>query len=310
MIAHPLHAHDALPATEALDLACEELDAWPPATGLRVLWQGQLAAVAAIGPALPAMAEAVTAAAALLRAHPAGRLIYAGAGTSARLAAGDGAELNPTFDWPEHRLLLLPAGGPEALIRARENAEDDRPAAVSAVALHRIGAGDVVIGVAASGATQFTCAVVEAARAAGALTIGISNSPGAPLLTLAECPILAETAPEPIAGSTRMKAGTAQKVILTLLSTGIMAGLGRIHRGRMVDMRARNAKLRHRAVRMVAELASVPAEAAEAALARTDGRLKEAVLVAGGADPAAAAAALARADGHLRGALAELAPGP
>ena len=308
MIAHPT-THE-LPATEAVDLACEELDAWPPATQLRVLWQGQLAAVAAIGPALPAMAEAVTAAASLLRAHPAGRLVYAGAGTSARLAAGDGAELHPTFDWPEQRLLLLPAGGREALLRAIENAEDDRDAALSAVAQHRIGRGDVVIGVAASGATPFTCAVVEAARAAGALTIGISNSPGAPLLALAEYGILAETAPEPVAGSTRMKAGTAQKVILTLLSTGIMAGLGRIHRGRMVDMRARNAKLRLRAVRMVAELASVTPEAAADALTRSDGRLKEAILVAGGVEPAAAAAALARAGGQLRGALAELAPAP
>ena len=308
MIAH-LTPH-ALPATEALDLACEELDAWPPATGLRVLWQGQLAAVAAIGPALPVMAEAVTAAASLLRAHPEGRLVYAGAGTSARLAAGDGAELNPTFDWPDRRLLLLPAGGPEALLRAMENAEDDREAAAGEVATHAIGPADVVIGVAASGATPFTCTVIEAARAAGALTIGISNSPRTPLLALAEYGILAETAPEPVAGSTRMKAGTAQKVILTLLSTGIMAGLGRIHRGRMVDMRARNAKLRLRALRMVAELASVTPEAAEVALTRTDGRLKEAILVAGGVEPAAAAAALARAAGQLRGALAELASSP
>ncbi len=308
MIVHlPVHE---LPATEALDLACEELDSWPPATQLRVLWQGQLAAVAAIGPALPAMAEAVTAAASLLRAHADGRLVYAGAGTSARLAAGDGAELNPTFDWPEHRLLLLPAGGPQALMRSIENAEDDRQAAIAAIATHRIGPADVVIGVAASGATPFTCAAVEAARAAGALTIGISNSPGAPLLTLAERGILAETAPEPVAGSTRMKAGTAQKVILTLLSTGIMAGLGRIHRGRMVDMRARNAKLHHRAMRMVAELASVSPEEAEAALARTDGRLKEAILVAGGVEPETAVAALARAGGSLRVALAELAPAP
>ena len=310
MITHAPHLPAHLPATEELDLACEELDSWPPATQLRVLWQGQLAAVAAIGPALPVMAEAVTAAASLLRTHANGRLVYAGAGTSARLAAGDGAELNPTFDWPDGRMLLLPAGGPEALLRAVENAEDDLHDATDAVARHRIGPADVVIGVAASGATPFTCAVVQAARAAGALTIGISNSPGAPLLALAEYGILAETAPEPVAGSTRMKAGTAQKVILTLLSTGIMAGLGRVHRGRMVDMRARNAKLRSRAVRMVADLASVTPEAAEDALLRTDLRLKEAILVAGGAEPTAAAAALARAGGNLRGALAELAPAP
>ena len=299
-----------LPDTETLDLSCEDLDAWPPATQLRVLWQGQLAAVAAVGPALPAMADAAIAAAGLLREHPRGRLVYAGAGTSARLAAGDGAELNPTFDWPNERLLLLPAGGTKALLRAMENAEDDTAAAMAAVQRHRLAIGDVVIAVAASGTTPFTNTVVQASRGAGALTIGLCNSARAPLLEAAEHPILIETAPEPIAGSTRMKAGTAQKVALTLLSTAIMAALGRIHRGRMVDMRARNAKLRGRAVRMVAELASVAPAQAEAALARTDGNLKEAILVAMGAAPADAASALARAGGNLRAALAEWSSAP
>lgn len=299
-----------LPATERHDPRLADLDDWPPEIQLRALWEGQLAAVAAVGPALPALAAAVAAASVRLRGATAGRLVYAGAGTSARLAVGDGAELDPTFAWPPSRLLLLPAGGADSLLGAIENAEDDAEGARAAVAGHAIGAADVAIGVAASGATPWTCAVIEAARAAGALTIGIANSPGAPLLTLAEHPILAETAPEPIAGSTRMKAGTAQKVLLGLFSTALMAQLGRVYRGRMVDMQPRNAKLRGRAARIVAELSPADEAGARAALEATGGRLKEAILVANGRSPPAAAESLRRQGGSLRRALAELPPAP
>jgi N-acetylmuramic acid 6-phosphate etherase len=293
-----------LPATELLDARSDALDTWPPGVLLQSLWEGQLAAVAAIGPALPALAAATIAATGRLRAHASGRLIYTGAGSSARLGAQDGAELAPTFDWPDARLLLLPAGGPAALTSAREGAEDDMTAAIEAVAAHRVGSADVMIAVAASGATPFTLAAASAARAAGALTIAIANSPGAPLLSACEHGVLIATGPEPVAGSTRMKAGTAQKVALNLLSTGVMIGLHRTHRGRMVEMRATNAKLAARAVRMVAELAGVDRAIAEAALAQTDGRCKPAVLVACGLDPRAAASALAATGGNLRAALA------
>ncbi len=261
--------------------------------------------MAAVGPALPAIARAVEAA--LPRLRDGGRLAYAGAGSSGRLAAQDGAELEPTFDWPRDRLVLLVAGGSRALVQAVENAEDDAAAAAADVAAAAIGPGDVLIGVAASGATPFTLAAVREARRRGALTIGLANAPAAPLLAASQHAVLVATGAEAIAGSTRMKAGTAQKVALNLLSTAMMAGLGRVHAGRMVDMQARNAKLRRRAVAMVAELAGCDATAAAAALAATGQRVKPAILVARGLAVERAAAALAAAGGNLRRALADLA---
>ncbi len=268
------------------------------------LWEGQLAAVAAVGPAVGAIAAAVSAALPRLRAG--GRLVYAGAGSSGRLGAQDGAELEPTFDWPRNRLVLLPAGGLTALTQAVENAEDDTDAALVDLAAHDIGAQDVVIAIAASGGTPFTVALMREARCRGALTIGLANSPGARLLDAAEHPILVATGAEPIAGSTRLKAGTAQKVVLNLLSTAMMTGLGRVHAGRMVDMQARNAKLRRRAVAMVSELAGCDLEPAAAALAVTGQRVKPAILVARGLSSAEALDVLARHDGNLRRALASL----
>ena len=265
------------------------------------LWEGQLAAVAAIGPVIPAIAAAVEAALPRLRAG--GRLAYAGAGSSGRLGAQDGAELEPTFDWPRDRLVLLIAGGVRALTQAVENAEDDAGDARAQVAEAGIGAGDVVIGVAASGGTPFTLDAVAAARRCGALTIGLANSPGSALLTAAQHPILVATGAEPIAGSTRMKAGTAQKVVLNLLSTAMMTGLGRVHAGRMVDMQARNAKLRRRALAMVMELAECDETRAAAALDAAGGRVKPAVLVALGWPAPEAAAALAASNGRLGPAL-------
>ncbi len=277
------------------------LDGWSVRDQVEGLWEGQLAAVAAIGPALAAIAGAVEAA--LPRLRDGGRLAYAGAGSSGRLGAQDGAELEPTFDWPRDRLVLLIAGGVRALTEAVENAEDDAEDARAQVAAAGIGPRDVVVGVAASGGTPFTVGAVAAARQRGALTIGVANSGGSALLAAVEHPILLATGAEPIAGSTRMKAGTSQKVVLNLLSTAMMTGLGRVHAGRMVDMQARNAKLRRRAVAMVAELAGCGADGAAEALAATDGRVKPAVLVALGLSAPDAEAALAAASGRLRPAL-------
>lgn len=295
----------ALPTTERIDPRYEALDAWDGVAALEAMWEGQLAAVAAVRPALPALAAAAEAAAPRLAAG--GRLVYAGAGTSGRIGVQDGAELPPTFDWPAGRLLLLMAGGEAAFTRSIENAEDDAAAAEATVAAHAIGPADVVLGTAASGSTPYTAALVRAARARGALTIGIANSPGGTLLAAAEHPILAETGAEVIAGSTRMKAGTAQKVILNLFSSLVMVRLGRVHRGLMVDMQARNAKLRARAVRMLRALTGREDAALEAALAEAGGRVKTAVLVLEGLDRAGAEAALAAHGGSLRRALAALA---
>ena len=293
-----------LPATETILARYVDLDAWPAGDMLAAMWEAQLAAVAAVRPALPAIEAACVAAAARLATS--GRLVMVGAGTSGRIGAQDGAELPPTFNWPQQRLLLLMAGGDIAFTKSVENAEDDSDAAIAAIASHAVGRNDVVIGLAASGSTPFTTAAITAARAAGALTIGMSNSAGGALLTAAEHPILVETGGEVIAGSTRMKAGTAQKVVLNLLSSTVMVLLGHVHRGLMVDMQAKNAKLRLRAVRMLRALTDCDENAATAALTATDGRIKPAVLVVHGLDAAAADAALARHSGVLRRALREM----
>lgn len=292
-----------LPATEAVSPRTADLDAWDSRSILEALWEGQMSAVAAVRSALPALAAAAEAAAPLLAAG--GRLVYAGAGTSGRIGVQDGAELPPTFDWPEDRLVLLLAGGEAAFTRAIENAEDRRDLAQLAVASQRVGPADVVLGLAASGTTPYTLAVVEEAQRRGALTIGIANSPGAPLLAACAHPILLETGPEAISGSTRLKAGTAQKVVLNLLSTLLMVRMGRVYRGQMVDMLARNAKLRHRAERMLAGLTGRGPEEVRQALEVAGGKVKLAVLVLEGLDRGTAETLLERHRGQLRAALAE-----
>ncbi len=293
----------ALPETEAISDRYRDLDDWAPETILDALWESQLAAIAAVRPALPALAAAAAASVPLLARG--GRLVYCGAGTSGRIGVQDGAELPPTFDWPENRLVLLMAGGDIAFTRAVENAEDDRPAAIRRIGEHAVGPDDVVLGIAASGGTPFTAACLEESARRGALTIGIANSPGGAVLAAAAHKILVETGAEAIAGSTRMKAGTAQKAVLNLFSTLVMVRLGRVYQGTMVDMLARNDKLRLRAVRMLTHLTGCDPTAARAALAQTGGRVKPAVLVVGGKGVAEADALLARHGGRLRAALAE-----
>lgn len=267
-----------LPQTEGVSARYRDLDLWSSETALDTLWEGQMAAIAALRPALPALAAAADAAATRL-ATGGGRLIYAGAGTSGRLAALDAAELPPTFDWPYERTHLLIAGGSASLLRAAEGAEDDAAAARVALTTATASPTDVLIALAASGATPFTIEAVRAARAAGVLTIAIANNPGAPLLAAAEHAILLETGAEAIAGSTRMKAGTAQKAALTLLSTQIMVRLGRVFEGRMVEMPPTNAKLRSRAAQMVADLAGCTVAEATETLAASGGRIKTAILM-------------------------------
>ena len=290
--------------TESADVRFTDLDAWPPETVLEILWESQLAAVADVRPALGPLAGACRAAADRLAAG--GRLIYTGAGTSGRIAAQDGAELGPTFGWPAERVLVLPAGGVEALLRPIENAEDDGESAARAVRQHAIGAQDVVLAVAASGTTPYTVMLLSAARRAGALTIGIANSADTPLLEAAEYPVLIETGAEVIAGSTRLKAGTAQKVVLNLFSSLVMILLNHVYRGRMVDLQITNAKLARRAVRTVCELTGAGEEVAASLLGRAQGNIKRALLLARGLTPEEADRALAQQGGNLRAALASL----
>ena len=290
--------------TETISARYSTLDLWPTSEAVDAMLEAQMAAAAAVRPASGAIAAAADAAAERLGGAQ-GRLVYVGAGTSGRIAVQDGVELGPTFDWPDARLLYLLAGGNQAITASVEDAEDDAPGARGLIGEHKIGAHDVLIGVAASGHTPFTVAAVERARAAGALTIGIAGNAGAPLLTAAHHGILLPTGEEVIAGSTRMKAGTAQKIALNLLSTATMMRLGLVHGNMMVAMRLSNTKLRGRAVEIVHAIAGGTAEAAKAALVRAGGDIRTAVLVAGGATPEDARARLTAAGGVLRKALGQ-----
>jgi N-acetylmuramic acid 6-phosphate etherase len=226
--------------------------------------------------------------------------VYVGAGASGRLAVQDGVELWPTFGWPNERLLYLIAGGSRALTEAREGAEDDGEAAAALIAEHRVGAADVVVGVAASGTTAFTRTAVTTARSHGALTIGIASNPGAPLLTEVEHPLPLHTGPEFLAGSTRMTAGTAQKIALNLFSTQLMIEMGRVYDGLMVHMIATNAKLVHRGRRIVETITGCSPEAAARAYEQAGHSIPLAVLLLDGLAPDEARERLEQARGDLR----------
>src|ERR1700750_3202487 len=267
-------------ATEEVDPRFADLDAWSLSSAMEAMWEGQLAAVAAIGQALPAITAATEAASTALGDR--GCIVYIGAGTSGRVAVQDGAELTPTFAWPKERVRFIVAGGDSAFVTSIEGAEDDVDDAVMQIEAARLTSHDVVIAVAASGTTPFTIAALQRADSIGAVTIGVANNPGTVLLASARFPILIETGPEVIAGSTRMKAGTAQKVVLNLISSGIMLRLGRVYRGMMVNMQPTNAKLKRRAEAMVAQIAHCDSSQAARALEQAEGDIKKAVLLARG----------------------------
>ncbi|HEX3506540.1 MAG TPA: N-acetylmuramic acid 6-phosphate etherase [Xanthobacteraceae bacterium] len=287
--------------TERASPRYSDIDLWEPGDVLDALIEGQMAAVAAVRPALGAIEAA--AAAIETRLRQGGRLIYAGAGTSGRLAVQDGAELIPTFNWPREQLLLLMAGGTEALLRSAEGAEDEVEQATKLMQHHGIGPSDALIAVAASGTTPFTLSCLQRAKASGALTIGIANNLSAPLLQEADHPIFLDTGAEPIAGSTRMKAGTAQRVALNLLSTLTMIRLGRVHQGLMVDMQAINAKLVSRSESILSKISGRTGEEVRDALQEADQSIKVAMLLLQGCSKERAQALLKQAGGNLRAAL-------
>ena len=291
-------------ATEDVDPRVADLDAWSLTSAMEAMWEGQLAAVAAVGRALPAITAATNAASPALGDR--GRLIYVGAGTSGRVAVLDGVELTPTFAWPQERLRFIIAGGESAFTASAEGAEDDVADAIKHTNAARLSSCDVVIAVSASGTTPFTVAALQQAGSFQAITIGVANNPGTALLTSATYPVLVETGRELIAGSTRMKAGTAQKVVLNLISTGIMLGHGRVYRGMMVNMQMTNAKLKRRAEVMVARIASCSEAQAACALEQTEGDIKTAALVVLGYDSAEAESILASHQGNLRRVFADL----
>ena len=291
--------------TEHISPRYVELDSWSSADMIAAMYEGQLAAAAAVRAALGALASAVDDAVPALQRG--GRMVYTGAGTSGRIGVQDGAELPPTFDWPSERVVFAMAGGMDALTRSSEDAEDDEQAGSDAMARAKIAADDVVIGIAASGTTPFTIGALKAASATGAVTIAISNNVDAPLFAVARHRILADTGSEVIAGSTRMKAGTAQKIVLNLFSTAVMVRMGRVYRGLMVDMRARNAKLQRRAAAIVGEIVRCAESDAARYLEQGGGNVKTAILIGFGLSCAEAERRLLRHNGNLRAAITGLA---
>ncbi|MFF1559886.1 N-acetylmuramic acid 6-phosphate etherase [Streptomyces sp. NPDC058279] len=292
---------DAL-TTEAFRPDLAEIDRLPTLDIVRLMHAEDATVPAAVAARLPQIAAAVDAIAA--RMARGGRLLYVGAGTAGRMGVLDASECPPTFNTDPHQVVGLIAGGPTAMVKAVEGAEDSADLAADDLTALDLTATDTVVGVSASGRTPYAIGAVEFARTRGALTVGLSCNAGSALAAAAEHGIEVVVGPEFLTGSTRLKAGTAQKLVLNLISTVTMIRLGKTYGNLMVDVRATNEKLRARSRRIVALATGAPDEEIEAALAATDGEVKNAVLVIlGGVDAATAAHLLTEADGHLRAAL-------
>ncbi len=264
-------------------------------------------AVSAVGDVLPEIVAAVDAIAA--RVREGGRLIYVGGGTSGRLGVLDASECPATFNAPPEQVVAVMAGGPEALFCYGERDEDDVPAGQQALRELNVGSLDSVVGITASGSTPFTVGALTEAARQGALTIALVCNLPAPLAELADYVIAPLVGPEALSGSTRLKAGTAQKLVLNMLSTAVMVRLGKTYGNLMVDVRQDNAKLQGRARRIVARICNVSQEAAAAALERTHGDVKDAALcLLTGVSPEDAKAHLEQSSGVLRVALKTFSP--
>lgn len=286
------------PQTEALGSETGYLEELPTDRLVSTLLDSQANAIMAMRKAAPQIEAAIERAATILR-KPGSRIVYCGAGTSGRVALLDAVELSPTFNWPEERMQVLLAGGEKSLFEAQEGAEDDRDFAGKALRAIDPGPSDVVVCLAASGTTPFVLEIAARARQVGAMTVGMANNEDAPLLAMVDCPVFLDTGPEALAGSTRLTAGTSQKIALNIFSTSLMVRLGKVYRGRMVDMRATNDKLRSRAVAMVMDITGCDEDKASAALEATGYNVKLAVLVAQGAEPSDGERWLDEADGDL-----------
>ncbi|RWA72810.1 MAG: N-acetylmuramic acid 6-phosphate etherase [Mesorhizobium sp.] len=291
--------------TEALHQNAEGLDVQAPDAILSFLANAQIEAAKAVHGAIPAIAEAAELIARQLKSG--GRLAYAAAGSSGLMAVADALELPGTFGIARDRIAILIAGGDEAFRTLAGGPEDDTEEAAAAVANADIGKGDCLIAISASGSTPYAVQAIGDARRRGAATIAIANNKGAPLFGEADIAILLETPPELIAGSTRMGAGTAQKIALNMLSTLAAIHLGHVHDGYMVNLTADNIKLRDRAVRMVAAITGRSRDDAARLLEESGGVVKTAILLAAGAANADAAEKILEGTGQkLRPALSAI----
>ena len=279
------------------------LDQYGAAELINVLIDDQFNAVEAVRAAAPGIAAAVEAA--VPRMHDGGRLIYVGAGTSGRLGTLDSVELYPTYSWPHKRAVALLAGGDGAMFVAVEGAEDDAEQGAADLAGVLPGPNDVVLLLAASGATPYVLGALRAAHAAGALTVGFANNPDAPVTREADIGITLDTGSEVISGSTRLKAGTAQKIALNTFSSALMVRLNKVYGNLMVDLKATNAKLVLRAMRLTMLATGADEQAARAALEQCDFHVKVAIVALNrNTSIGAAKAMLDVANGSVRTALA------
>ena len=291
-----------LPRTEEPQPGHERLDEYGIRELVGVLVEDQALAAKAVAAAADQLAQAV--AGAVPRLERGGRLIYVGAGTSGRLGLLDSVELNPTFSWPHDRALSLLAGGPSAIYKAVEGAEDNEAKGAADLAELGPGPDDIVLLLAASGGTPYALGALRAAREAGAFSIGIANNPGAPLAAGADVGIILDTGPEVISGSTRLKAGTAQKIALNTFSSAVMVRLHKVFGNLMVDLRPTNAKLVRRSIRLIGLAAGVDEEKAREAFEACERQVKPAIVaLLKGIEPAEARERLAAAQGSVRAAL-------
>jgi N-acetylmuramic acid 6-phosphate etherase len=297
-----LRAQLATLTTEAFRPELADIDRLPTLEIARIMNGEDETVPAAVAAQLPAIAAAIDGTAE--RMSRGGRLIYAGAGTAGRLGVLDASECPPTFNTDPSEVLGLIAGGPTAMVKAVEGAEDSKELAAADLDGLELTADDTVVGISASGRTPYAIGAVEHARALGALTVGLSCNADSVLAAAAEHGIEVVTGPELLTGSTRLKAGTAQKLVLNMISTITMIRLGKTYGNLMVDVRASNDKLRARSRRIVALATGASDEEIESALEATDGEVKNAILVIlGDVDAPTAATLLARTSGHLRAAL-------
>lgn len=279
------------------------LDVMRPELALRLLAAGQQEAARSVEQAIKPISAAARLAADSLASG--GRLAYAGAGSSGLMALADALELPGTYGIAREQIVILIAGGAESLTDLAGGYEDDMELARADVRNAGIGAGDCLISVSASGSTPYAIAAADEAGQRGARVIGVANNAGAPLLLNADVSILLETPPEVVSGSTRMGAGTAQKIAFNMLSTMVGIHLGHVLDGHMVNLRADNIKLRGRAIRIVSDITGIGAAEADRLLGLAAGSVKLAILLASGArDIAHAEDALERADQNLRRAIA------
>lgn len=288
--------------TESRNPASEQIDTLPTLDMLKVINQQDQLVALAVAQTLPQVAQAVEAIATAFAQG--GRLIYMGAGTSGRLGILDASECPPTYGSQPEQVIGLIAGGHTAILKAVENAEDNRELGQSDLKALHLSEKDVLVGIAASGRTPYVIAGMEYARSVGATVVSLACNPGCPMEAYADIVITPVVGAEVVTGSSRMKAGTAQKLVLNMLTTGAMIKSGKVFGNLMVDVEATNAKLIQRQTNIVVEATGVSAEQAEAALAACGRHCKTAILmILGGFSAEQAAQKLTQHQGVIRAAL-------